>query len=83
MITCGGKHAVEMAIRCLIGPGDEAIVITPHWFAYPGQVKMAGGTPILAAARETDEFVPDVEAVSNAITSRRRLPSSSRRPGRV
>ena len=73
VITCGGKHAVEMTIRCLIRPGDEAIVITPHWFAYPGQIKMAGGTPVLVAARETDGFVPDVEAVSNAITSRTRL----------
>jgi aspartate aminotransferase len=73
VITCGGKHAVEMSIRCLIAPGDEAIMITPHWFAYPGQVRMAGGTAILVAARETDGFVPNVEAVSDAITSRTRL----------
>jgi len=73
VITCGGKPPVEMAIRCLIGPGEEAIVITPHWFAYPRQVKMAGGTPILVPAKETAEFVPEVEAVARAITSRTRL----------
>lgn len=73
VIACGGKHVVEMAIRSLIRPGDEAIMMTPHWNAYPGQVRLAGGTPIFVEVSESCGFLPDIEAISTAISPRTRL----------
>jgi aspartate aminotransferase len=57
VVSCGGKHSVDNVIRCLIKPGDEALVMTPYWFAYPGQVRLAGGTPVLVPAREENGYV--------------------------
>ena len=73
VVSCGGKHSVEQAIRALIRPGDEALLITPHWFAYPEQVKLAGGVPVLVEAHAVDGFVPRIEALEQALTPRTRL----------
>ena len=68
VVSCGGKHCVDNAIRCIVEPGDQVIVMTPHWFAYPQQVRWAGGTPVLVPAREAEGFLPEVEAIEAAIT---------------
>jgi aspartate aminotransferase len=73
VVSCGGKHSVELAIRALISPGDEVIIMTPHWFAYPKQVELAGGLPVLVPTREEDGFVPCVDRVKQSLTSRTRL----------
>ena len=73
VVSCGGKHSVEQAIRCLLRPGDEALIVAPHWFAYPEQVKLAGGTRVLVPARESDGFVPTLENIQAALTRHTRL----------
>ena len=30
-ITCGGTHALACAIQALCDPGDEVLLLTPHW----------------------------------------------------
>jgi len=71
--SCGGKHSLENAVRCLVHPGDEAIMLTPHWFAYPQQVRLAGGKPVLISTQERDGFQPDPEAIEAAVTPATRL----------
>ncbi|HPO12672.1 MAG TPA: pyridoxal phosphate-dependent aminotransferase [Candidatus Hydrogenedentes bacterium] len=73
VVSCGGKHAVDNAVRAMIRPGDEAVMITPYWFAYPEQVKLCGGTPVFVTAREENHYIPDPAEVRAAITSKTRL----------
>ena len=30
-VTIGGMHAIEIATRLIVGPGDEALIPTPAW----------------------------------------------------
>ncbi|MCC6490228.1 MAG: pyridoxal phosphate-dependent aminotransferase [Candidatus Hydrogenedentes bacterium] len=73
VVSCGGKHSVEQSIRAMVGPGDEVLIITPHWFAYPAQVRMAGATPVFVEADRDDDYIPDAWRIRDAITSRTRL----------
>lgn len=73
VVSCGGKHAVDNAIRAVVRPGDEAIMVAPYWFAYPRQVELAGGAPVYVAARPENRYVPDPDEVRRAITPRTRL----------
>ena len=73
VVSCGGKHSVDNVIRCLLQPGDEALVMSPYWFAYPGQVRLAGGTPVLVPTREENGYVPSPEDVRAAVTAKTRL----------
>lgn len=73
VISCGGKHSVEQAIRCLVRPDDEVLIVTPHWFAYPEQVTFAGGRPVLVPADESDDFLPDPRTVRKAISAKTHL----------
>ena len=43
VITCGGTHALFLAFQGLLAPGDEALVLSPHWMAIPKLIGFAHG----------------------------------------
>ena len=43
VVTDGGTHALYMAFQCLLSPGDELLVLSPHWMAIPKLVGLAYG----------------------------------------
>ncbi len=47
LITASGVQALNVAIRCTVDPGDEAIVLTPNWPNASAIIHMFG-----AAAQE-------------------------------
>ncbi|HNR30896.1 MAG TPA: pyridoxal phosphate-dependent aminotransferase [Candidatus Hydrogenedentes bacterium] len=73
VVSCGGKHAVDNALRVLVRPGDEVLIVSPFWFAYPEQVRLCGGVPVPVVAREENGYLPDPAAVRGAVTSRSRV----------
>lgn len=73
VVSCGGKHSVENAVRAVVEPGDEVIVTKPYWFAYPAQIRLAGGVPVFVEVREDDGFVPDPDRIRSSISPRTKL----------
>jgi aspartate/methionine/tyrosine aminotransferase len=74
VITASGVQALNVSIRCLLDPGDEAIVLTPAWPNGSAIVQMCNATPvqvphILSAGR----FTIDFEALERAVTPRTRM----------
>ena len=43
VITAGGTHALFCAFQALLGPGDELLVLSPHWMAIPKLVAYCVG----------------------------------------
>ena len=70
VVTVGGSEGIDLAIRCLVNPGDEVIVPVPSFVCYGPLVSMAGGTPVLVETRAEDEFRLTPELLKNAITPR-------------
>lgn len=45
VISASGVQALNVSIRCVIDPGDEAIVLTPNWPNGSAIVSLFGGCP--------------------------------------
>lgn len=45
-ITCGATHALSCAVQALCDPGDELILVTPHWPLIRGIALALGVVPI-------------------------------------
>lgn len=43
VLTLGGTHALFCAFQALLGPGDELLVLSPHWMAIPKLVAFCSG----------------------------------------
>ena len=74
VITASGVQALNVSIRCLLDPGDEALVLTPAWPNGAAIVAMANAKPIecpqpLCGAR----YGIDFDALERAVTPRTRL----------
>ncbi|MCC6168984.1 MAG: pyridoxal phosphate-dependent aminotransferase [Caldilineaceae bacterium] len=74
MITASGVQALNVAIRCTLNPGDEALVLTPNWPNGGEIVKLYGATPVEAPyAYDGVRFRPDLDALAAALTPRTKL----------
>ena len=70
VVSCGAKHSIFNTLMALIDPGDEVIIPTPCWVSYPEQVRLMGGVPVFVPTHESCDFLPQYEAVREAITAR-------------
>lgn len=73
LITHGAVHGIGMAVRALINPGDECIIIEPYWRAYEMNVILAGGIPIIVQSSRETGFQLVAERVIERITPRTRV----------
>ena len=56
IVTVGGSEAIDIALRALLDPGDEVIVLSPGYVAYEPCVRLAGGVPVIIELKEEDQF---------------------------
>ena len=70
VVTVGGSEGIDLALRCLVNPGDEVIIPVPSFVCYGPLTTMAGGTPVLLETRAEDEFRLTPELLKKAITPR-------------
>ena len=74
MVTVGASMAIYAAIRAGIGPGDNAVIISPAYAIYANGVTMCGGEPRFAPlARSGAGFVLDLDRVRDAIDGNTRM----------
>ena len=46
LVTVGGSEAIDLAIRCLVNPGDELLIQQPSFVCYDPLTQMAEGHPV-------------------------------------
>ena len=73
MVTVGASEAIDIALRALVGPGDEVLVPQPSYVSYSPSVIFAGGTPVGVETTADTEFRLTPEALRAAITPRTKL----------
>ncbi len=74
MSTVGGTMAINIAIRALVGRGDNAVIVSPAYAIYANSVIMSGGEPrLVPLARSGRRFSLDLERVERAIDRGTRL----------
>jgi aspartate aminotransferase len=74
VVTSSGVQALNVAIRCTLNPGDEAILLTPAWPNATAVVTMSNATPVeIPHTLRGDRYIVDFEALEAAVTPRTRL----------
>lgn len=71
VIVCtGAKQAIIGALYAILKPGDEVLLPAPCWLSYPEMVRMAGGIPVVIYTTIEQGFLPSVQQLQAAVTSR-------------
>ena len=74
VVTASGVQALNVAIRCVLDPGDEAIILTPAWPNGSSIVSMVNATPVqIAQPLLGDRYGIDFERMEAAISPRTKL----------
>lgn len=56
LVTVGGSEGIDVAMRTVVEPGDEVLVVEPSFVCYKPCVTMAGGIPVVINTTEENDF---------------------------
>ncbi|WP_223701521.1 aminotransferase [Sutcliffiella deserti] len=70
IVTVGASQALDIAIRTIVDPGDEVIVIEPSFVSYAPLVELTGGKAVLVGADSLNGFTVDMAKLEEAITEK-------------
>jgi LL-diaminopimelate aminotransferase len=69
----GSKEGIGHIAFCFIDPGDIALVPDPAYPVYAIGTQLAGGRPYYLSLRENNDFLPNLESISNDILRKTKL----------
>ena len=73
LVTVGGSEGIDLALRALVGPGDEVIIPEPSFVAYKGCTAFTGATAKTIDLRASDDFKLTPELLEEAITEKTKV----------
>ena len=74
VVTASGVQALNVAIRCLLDPGDDALLLTPAWPNASAIVRLCSAVPReIPMVLDGTRYRIDFEALQAAVGSRTRL----------
>lgn len=68
IVTVGASEAIDIALRAIVDPGDEVIVVEPTFVSYAPLVTLSGGKPVSVATTVESNFRLTPTQLLNAIT---------------
>ncbi len=68
LVTVGGSEAIDVALRCILEPGDEVLVPEPSFVCYNPCTVLAGGVAVPIVTKAEDDFKLTAAALKAAIT---------------
>ena len=73
LVPVGGREGIDLALRALVGPGDEVIIPEPSFVAYQGCTTFTGATPKVIELKAENEFKLTKEELLAAITPKTKV----------
>ncbi len=73
MVTVGGSEAIDVALRCMLDPGDEVLIPQPSYVSYLPCTIMADGVPVIVELKNENEFKLTVEDLEEKISDRTKI----------
>lgn len=70
LVTVGVSEGLWVALKAILDPGDEVLIVEPCFVANPAAVEMAGGVPVTVDTYVEDEFQVTRETLEAAVTER-------------
>lgn len=68
VVTVGASEGIDLALRALIEPKDEVLVVEPSYVSYQPCVTMCGGIAVPIATKAENEFRLTPEELEKAVT---------------
>lgn len=73
IFTAGVSEAFDVAVRTVVNPGDEVLVVDPCFVSYQPEVLMAGGKPVSLACKAEDKFKLTPDSLMETITPKSKV----------
>ena len=73
LITVGGSEAIDIGMRVMLNPGDEALIPQPSFVSYEPCVTLAGGVPVIINLKQENEFRLTAKELLDAITEKTKI----------
>ena len=73
LITVGGSEAVDLAVRTVIEPGDDVLVVEPSFVCYKPCITLAGGNPVVIETKAENAFKLTVDELEQSITDKTKM----------
>lgn len=73
MVTVGGSEAIDVALRCMLDPGDEVLIPQPSYVSYLPCTVMADGTPVIVELKHENEFKLTLEDLEAVVTDKTKI----------
>ena len=69
----GSKEGIAHLPLAVLNPGDVVLVPDPCYPVYKSATHLAGGTPFLMPLLESEDFLPDFNAIDDSVLKKSRL----------
>lgn len=73
IVTVGGSEAIDLAVRGLLDPGDEVLVVEPCFVCYAPLVELMGGVAVPVPTRIENNFKLTVDDFRDKVTERTKM----------
>lgn len=73
VVTVGGSEAIDIALRCMLDPGDEVLIPQPSYVSYLPCAVMADGVPVVIPLQYENEFKLTVEELEKYTTPKTKI----------
>ena len=73
LVSVGGSEAIDAAIRTVVAPGDEVLIVEPSFVCYKPICALAGGVPVIIPTKEENGFRLQPEELKAAITNKTKV----------
>ena len=73
MVTVGGSEAIDVALRCMLDPGDEVLIPQPSYVSYLPCTVMADGVPVIVELKNENQFKLTVEDMADKVSERTKI----------
>jgi aminotransferase len=72
-VTVGGSEAIDVALRCMVDPGDEVLIPQPSYVSYLPCAVMADAVPVTIELTADNDFKLTREQLLSAITEKTKI----------
>ncbi|NLZ45812.1 MAG: aminotransferase class I/II-fold pyridoxal phosphate-dependent enzyme [Clostridiales bacterium] len=73
LVTVGGSEAIDLAIRAIVEPGDEVLIVEPCFVCYSPIVALCGGVPVSIETKVENQFKLTADEVKAKITDKTKI----------
>lgn len=73
LITMGASEGIDLALRALVDPGDEVLVVEPCYVSYIPCVELCGGIPVSIPLKAENKFRLTKKELEEKITDKTKV----------